>query len=177
MSMGLRADPTNTSGVISVAGVDQVVITNASNVVATTFTGALTGNATTATKLSTTTGTAPVYGVRAWVTFDLTRDSSGISTLANTNRFIYGSGNVTNVLRVGTANFTVFFTTAMPNTNYSISAFASNPSSGFPFTAIPTLGYIYGYSQTVNNTGQISCVQSNTAAYSESPFVSVMVVG
>ena len=177
MSMGLRADPGGVSGAIQIGGTDQVVITSAGNVTATTFTGALVGNASTATALSTTTGAAPVYGVRAWVTFDLTRDSSGASTLANTNRFIYGSGNVANVLRVGTANFTVFFTTAMPNTNYSISAFASNPSSGFPFTAIPTLGYIYGYSQTVNNTGQISCVQSNTAAYSESPFVSVMIVG
>jgi hypothetical protein len=177
MSMGFRADPTGTSGVITVAGADQVVVTNASNVVATTFTGALAGNASTATKLSTATGAAPVYGVRAWVNFDLTRDSSGASNLANTNRFVYGSGNVANVLRVGTANFTVFFTTAMPNANYSISAFASNPLSGFPFTAIPVLGYIFGYSQTVNNTGQISCVQSNSATYSESPFVSVMIVG
>jgi len=177
MSIGLRADEGGTSGAVTINGADKLVITQAGNITATTFTGALVGNSDSATKLSTAVGAAPVYGVRAWVTFDLTRDSGGNSTLANTNRFIYGSGNVANVLRVGTANFIIYFTSAMPNANYSISAFASNPISGFPYTAIPTLGYIYGYSQTVNNTGQISCVQSNTAAYSESPFVSVMIVG
>jgi hypothetical protein len=133
MSLGFRADPTNTSAVISVAGTDQVVITNASNVVATTFTGALVGNATSATNLATTTGAAPVYGVRAWVCFDGTRDTSGTVNAAFTNRFIYGngaaSGNVTGVLKTATGSYTISFSTAMTSTNYAVIGSTDNGSS------------------------------------------------
>ena len=118
MSLGFRAEATNTSGVITVAGADQVVITNAGNVTANTFTGALTGNATSATKLSTATGTAPVYGARAWVNFDGTKNVSGVVDLTNTNRLIRGSGNVSNVLRNGAGDYTVSFAVAMPDANY-----------------------------------------------------------
>ena len=128
MSLGLRADPTNTSAVISVAGTDQVVITNASNVVATTFTGTLAGNATSATAFSTTTGTAPVYGVRAWVNFDGTRNTSNVVDATNTNRYIRASGNVTNVLRNGTGDYSIFFTTAMTDANYATSYTIENRS-------------------------------------------------
>jgi hypothetical protein len=120
MSLGLRADPSNTSAVISVAGTDQVVITNAGNVVATTFTGALTGNATTATALFTATGTAPVYGVRAWVNFNGLNNTSNVVDASNTNRFIYASGNVTNVLKNSTGSYTIYFTTPMPDINFTI---------------------------------------------------------
>jgi hypothetical protein len=118
MSLGLRADPTNTSAVISVAGTDQVVITNAGNVVATTFTGALAGNATSATKLSTATGAAPSYGARAWVNFNGLRNTSNVADLTNTNRFIRASGNVSNVLRNGAGDYTVNFSIPMEDTNY-----------------------------------------------------------
>lgn len=121
MSLGLRADPTNTSAVISVAGTDQVVITNAGNVVATTFTGALAGNATSATALSTASGVAPSYGARAWVSFDGTKDTSGAASSANTNRFINGSGNVTNVLRQAAGQYYVYFSTPMPDAGYAFS--------------------------------------------------------
>jgi hypothetical protein len=125
MSLGLRADPTNTSAVISVAGTDQVVITNAGNVTANTFTGALAGNASTATKLSTATvGTAPSYSARAWVSFDATRNVSGVADSTNTNRFIYGSANVTNVLRTNPGNYFVNFATAFPNADYAFSTSA-----------------------------------------------------
>lgn len=136
MSLGLRADPSNTSAVISVAGTDQVVITNAGNVVATTFTGALAGNASTATALSTTTGAAPVYGVRAWVNFNGQNNTSNVVDAANTNRFIYASGNVTNVLKNGNGDFTINFSTALPDGNYSISGFSVAYSSS-NFTGAP----------------------------------------
>lgn len=133
MSLGFRAESTNTSGVITVAGVDQVVINNVGDVAATTFTGALVGNAATATALSTATGTAPVYGVRAWVCFDGTRDTSGTVTAAFTNRFIYGngaaSGNVTSVLKTATGSYTISFSTAMTSTNYAVIGSTDNGSS------------------------------------------------
>ena len=52
-------------------------------------------------------GTA--YGCRAWVKFD------GTGTPA-----IDGSGNVTSITDGGTGQYTVNFTTAMPDTNYSL---------------------------------------------------------
>jgi len=136
MSLGLRADPTNTSAVISVAGTDQVVITNAGNVVATTFTGALAGNASTATALSTATGAAPVYGARAWVNFDGTKDTSGAVSTANTTRLIRAQGNVSSVLRNGLGDYTVNFATALADGNYSAVVSCTMDTSGSRADAI-----------------------------------------
>lgn len=63
-------------------------------------------------------GSAPVYGCRAWVNFDGTKDTTGATSTANTNRLIRASGNVTSVLRNGTGDYTITFTTAMPDANY-----------------------------------------------------------
>jgi hypothetical protein len=67
-------------------------------------------------------GTAPIFGVRAWVNFDSSRDASGTTNASNTNRFIRSSGNVTSVLKTATGKFTVTFTFAMPNTNYIVTS-------------------------------------------------------
>jgi hypothetical protein len=54
---------------------------------------------------------ATAYGCRAWVNFN------GTSTVA-----IRASGNVTSITDNGTGDYTVNFTTAMPDANYSFSA-------------------------------------------------------
>jgi len=51
---------------------------------------------------------AVAYGCRAWVNFN------GTGTVA-----IRASGNVSSITDNGTGNYTVNFTTAMPNTNFS----------------------------------------------------------
>ena len=51
------------------------------------------------------------YKCRAWVNFD------GVTTAT-----IRASGNVSSVTRNGTGDYTVNFTTAMPDTNYSMVA-------------------------------------------------------
>jgi hypothetical protein len=77
--------------------------------------------AVTAAKLSgAQSGAAPIYGCRAWVNFDGTRDSGGTVSTANTNRFIRSSGNVASVLRNGTGNYTVTLTTALPDADYAV---------------------------------------------------------
>lgn len=53
-------------------------------------------------------GTAPVYAARAWVNFN------GTGTVA-----IRASGNVSSITDNGTGDYTVNFTTAMPDANYS----------------------------------------------------------
>ena len=70
--------------------------------------------AVTAAKLSgAQSGSAPVYGVRAWVNFDGT-GSTG------TNMTIRASGNVSSVYKNGTGDYTITFTTAMPDANYAL---------------------------------------------------------
>lgn len=66
-------------------------------------------------------GDAPVYGCRAWVNFDGTKDSTGAASTANTARFIRASGNVSSVMRNGAGDYTVNFTTALPDVNYAVS--------------------------------------------------------
>ena len=63
---------------------------------------------------ATVTGTAPIYPCRAWVNFD------GTGTPA-----IRASGNVSSITDNGVGEYTVNFTTAMPDANYSVAATAN----------------------------------------------------
>lgn len=56
-------------------------------------------------------GTAPVYAARAWVNFN------GTGTVA-----IRASGNVSSITDNGTGDYTLNFTTALPDANYSVNA-------------------------------------------------------
>lgn len=74
------------------------------------------------------TGSAPIYGCRAWVNFDGTKDTTGATSTANTNRLIRASGNVTSVLRNAAGDYTITFTTAMPDANYAPVSMSSSAS-------------------------------------------------
>jgi hypothetical protein len=114
-SLTLENDSSLAQGYLKVNGSTAATLTTSG------ITANLTGNADTATKFSTTTGSAPAYACRAWVNFDGTRDSSGAVSSANTNRFIRSSGNVASVLRNATGDYTITFTTPMSDANYSAS--------------------------------------------------------
>ena len=60
-------------------------------------------------QIPTVSGTAPLYMCRAWVNFN------GTGTVA-----IRASGNVTSITDNGTGDYTVNFTTAMTDANYSV---------------------------------------------------------
>ena len=66
------------------------------------------------------TGTAPIFGCCAWVNFDGTRNEAdtGASVIGQ-NVKIRASGNVSSVVKNGVGSYTVNFTTAMPDANYS----------------------------------------------------------
>ena len=72
--------------------------------------GNLTGNVAAAriTTALNATGSAPIYACRAWVNFN------GTGTVA-----IRASGNVSSITDNGTGDYTVNFTTAMPDANYA----------------------------------------------------------
>ena len=62
--------------------------------------------------LATPSGSAPSYTCRAWVNFN------GTGTVA-----IRASGNVSSITDNGTGDYTVNFTTAMPDANYGLAGF------------------------------------------------------
>jgi len=70
-------------------------------------------------QVATVSGTAPIYPCRAWVNFN------GTGTVA-----IRASGNVTSITDNGTGIYTVNFTTAMFDVNYSVTLGARPASSG-----------------------------------------------
>jgi hypothetical protein len=82
----------------------------------------LTGNVAAAriTTALNATGSAPIYACRAWVNFN------GTGTVA-----IRASGNVSSITDNGTGDYTVNFTTAMPDANYSVVGGCQNISGQF----------------------------------------------
>lgn len=62
----------------------------------------------TSQKLTTASGSAPSYSARAWVNFNGTSPSA-----------IRSSGNVSSITDNATGNYTINFSTAMPDTNYA----------------------------------------------------------
>ena len=64
-------------------------------------------------QFATVSGTAPIYPCRAWVNFNAT---------TATPSTIRGSGNVSSITKSSTGNYTINFTTAMPDTNYVVQA-------------------------------------------------------
>ena len=67
-------------------------------------------------------GTAPIYGVRAWVNFVGTGSSSANATLN-------GSGNIATVYKTSNGIYTATFTTALPDANYAITFAAGETTS------------------------------------------------
>jgi hypothetical protein len=100
----------------------------------------------TATALTTASGSAPSYSARAWVNFN------GTGTVA-----IRASGNVSSITDNTTGDYTVNFTTAMPDANYA-ATFAGG--DGF-YGSVVTIAF-----QTAPTT---SSMRIRTATNSGSP--------
>ena len=102
----------DTSGEINIQSNGTTVLGVTSTGIAVTGTHSVTGTQSVGGNLSFNSGygsSAVAYGCRAWVNFD------GTGTAA-----IRGSGNVTSITDNGTGDYTVNFTTAMSDANYSV---------------------------------------------------------
>lgn len=94
------------------------------------------------------TGTAPMFACRAWVNFN------GTGTVA-----IRESGNVSSITDNGAGQYTVNFTTAMADTNYSVQAIHDAFGPGQPFGTVArnkTISSIYigtVYNNAYNDVG------------------------
>jgi hypothetical protein len=71
-------------------------------------------------------GTAPVYAARAWVNFN------GTGTVA-----IRASGNVSSITDNGTGDYTINFTAAMPDADYSFLGFAQDSATKMSIAGNP----------------------------------------
>jgi hypothetical protein len=162
----------------------RVLLGNASNVpTATELTGDVTVSNTGVTAIGSAkvtapmltgaqTGSAPIYGCRAWVNFDGTKDTTGAASTSNTNRLIRSSGNVTSVLRNGTGTYTITITTALPDSNYALSGCCTFASG--------TIGTINeDKANPTRTTTQIRVVTLNTQSvnFYDSDSVSVAIFG
>ena len=56
--------------------------------------------------------------LKAWIKFDGTRDTSGITSTNLTNRFIYSAFNIGKVQTISTGDYRIFFNTPFPTSNY-----------------------------------------------------------
>lgn len=84
-------------------------------------------------------GLAPMYACRAWVNFN------GTGVVA-----IRDSGNVSSVADLGTGNYTVNFTTAMPHENFVANLSVKMNSEGYNYAQITCSEYRYADSRSVS---------------------------
>jgi hypothetical protein len=98
------------SGTLTIGGVAAVAVAPSTNgnVLTSNGTAWTSAAATAPAALSTASGSAPSYSARAWVNFN------GTGTVA-----IRASGNVSSITDNGTGDYTMNFTTAMPDANYA----------------------------------------------------------
>ena len=105
---------------------------------------------------------AVAYGCRAWVNFN------GTGTVA-----IRASGNVSSITDNGTGDYTVNFTTAMPDANYSMNASCSYRSGNYNSPHIFTQGNgVIAAPTTIAARMQLSTV---TIGSGDSEYVSVAI--
>ena len=136
-----------------------VVIDGTTGITAAAFDGAvdgadLTGNVAAAriTGALNATGSAPIYACRAWVNFN------GTGTVA-----IRASGNVSSITDNGTGDYTVNFTTAMSDANYSAVASCQIPA-------------VIGNARVVNHSiGSVKILTTTTGGAADADPVSVAV--
>ena len=109
-------------------------ITGASTLATTVASPTLTTPNINSAQFATVSGTAPIYPCRAWVNFN------GTGTVA-----IRASGNVSSITDNGAGDYTVNFTTAMPDANYAVVGTAGDTSGSTclfqaPFNTALTTG-------------------------------------
>jgi hypothetical protein len=117
------------------------------------------------------TGTAPIFGVRAWVVFDAKRNAAGAASAANTTRFIIGSGNVSSVTKTASGYYTIAFTTALPNTDYAFSGMVKEDGGNQGLLVFPSS------SSRTTASFPVRTILRGSGSSEDFPDVSVMVIG
>ena len=111
-------------------------------------------------------GDAPIYACRAWVNFN------GQSTVS-----IRASGNVSSITDNGTGDYTVNFTTAMPDANYAVNGTSATDSVSPDFPNINPVMVRGGASGMSTTSVRIKNGQANAGGFefSDRDFVGVSI--
>ena len=114
-------------------------------------------------------GSAPIYAARAWVNFN------GISTVS-----ITGSGNVSSITDNGTGDYTINFSTALPDTSYAVCGFSvalssSNITGGSIVTYYPSGSGTYLPSTKTTGAARILVGNPNSGSMTDVGDISFMV--
>jgi len=126
-SLSIQAADGASDNTLTIPSATGNILTDSSALPASSLTGALPaldGSALTnlpaPAALSTASGSAPSYSARAWVNFN------GTGTVA-----IRNSGNVSSITDNGTGDYTINFSTSMPDVNYCVQT-TIEPESAYP---------------------------------------------
>jgi len=101
-------------------------------------------------KLDTATGSAPSYSARAWVNFN------GTGTVA-----IRASGNVSSITDNTTGDYTINFTTAMADANYSVVAYGQRADNAYEDLNVQGYNNVYGDAFTTSYT-RVACSHASS---------------
>lgn len=102
-------------------------------------------------QLSTASGSAPSYAARAWVNFD----GTGTYTPNPSTSKIRASGNITSVTKNSTGDYTVNFTTNMPDANFSVSGMAVAQTTSTTLNIQGKESFISLYASTPLSTSSV----------------------
>jgi len=100
--------------------------------------------------LSTASGSAPSYSARAWVNFN------GTGTVA-----IRASGNVSSITDNTTGDYTINFTTAMADANYSVVAYGQRADNAYEDLNVQGYNNVYGDAFTTSYT-RVACSHASS---------------
>ena len=114
-------------------------------------------------QVPTVSGTAPLYMCRAWVNFN------GTGTVS-TNQTIRASGNVTSVFKNATGDYTITFTTAMPDANFAVSGTA------MVLSARGLLLTLNSSAAPTTTTVRIKTIQPNTTTADDPDYATVAII-
>ena len=110
-------------------------------------------------------GSAPVFGARSWVNFD------GTGTVG-ANQTIIGSGNVASVYKNSTGNYTITFTTALPNANYCVVGTSADENA-----ALNTVIALYSGDTKTTTSVQVRCKNPAGDTFIDSNSLNIVVFG
>lgn len=115
--------------------------------------------------IPTPSGTAPVYGARAWVNFDGT----------TTTPTIRSSGNIASVVKTAAGNYLITLTTGIGSTNYAVIATSGN-NLNLTTTTVTDNAFVYedGLART-STAFRLRIKQDDTGASEDRSFISVVV--
>lgn len=110
--------------------------------------------------MTNTAGNPRYYAARAWVTFDGTA----------TPPTILSASNVASVSRTATGQFTITFTTNMPNSNYVVAGTAFHPANYTVIVGVTSTASVSSFSirleAVLNNASSAATLDYNSARVS-----------